>query len=102
MTSHAWLSDGLQTQWGDLVSTIPGCVCRKVKDMGPFFFLLQESEMSEMISLKMGAKFGTSLNMGEKLQQGSSLIMGWNTIAGPISCNIHYNYLETRNIEWKP
>ena len=21
---------------GDLVSTMPGCVCRKVKDMGPF------------------------------------------------------------------
>ena len=21
---------------GDLVSTLPGCVCRKVKDMGPF------------------------------------------------------------------
>ena len=21
---------------GDLVSTLPGCVCRKMKDMGPF------------------------------------------------------------------
>ena len=24
------------TQGGDLVSSIPGCVCRKVKEMGPF------------------------------------------------------------------
>ena len=39
---------------GDLVSNLPGCVCRKVKDMGPF-------------SLKMGVKFATSLNMGGKL-----------------------------------
>ena len=22
--------------WFNLVSTLPGCVCRKVKDMGPF------------------------------------------------------------------
>ena len=50
---------------GDLVLTIPGCVCRKVKDMGRFG--LQVSEMSEIISINMGAKFGTSLNMGEKL-----------------------------------
>ena len=55
-------------------------------------FLLQVSEMSELISLKMGAKFGTSLNMGENLQQGSSIIMGWNTIAGHISCKIHYDH----------
>ena len=58
--------------------------------------------MSEMILPKMGVKFGTSLNMGENLQQGSSIIRGWNTTAGRISCNIHYTYLETRNIEWKP
>ena len=38
---------------------MPGCVCPKVKDMGPF--LLQGSEMSEMISLKMGVKFVTSI-----------------------------------------
>ena len=37
---------------GDLVLTLPECVCRKVKDM---------------ISLKMGVKFATSLNMGGKL-----------------------------------
>ena len=48
----------------NLVSTIPRCVCPKVKDMDPFF--LQVIEMSEMISLKMGVKCNTSssLNMG--------------------------------------
>ena len=27
---------GGRARGGDLVSTLPGCVCRKVKDMGPF------------------------------------------------------------------
>ena len=31
-------------QGGDLVSTMPGCVCRKVKDMGPF---LASSELNK-------------------------------------------------------
>ena len=53
---------------GDLVSTLPGCVCRKVKDMGPFF-RLQVSEMSDIITLQMGGKFATSLNMGGRLPQ---------------------------------
>ena len=38
------------------MATLPGCVCRKVKDTG-LFVLLKVSEMSEMISLKMGVKF---------------------------------------------
>ena len=45
---------------GDLVPTMPGCVCPKVKDMGPFS---TSSEMSKNISLKMGVKFAASLNM---------------------------------------
>ena len=31
--------------------------------------------MSEITSLRMGAKFETSINMGENLQQGSSLFV---------------------------
>ena len=41
--------------------------------MGPLW--LQVSEMSEMLSLRLRAKFGTSLNMVENLQQKSSIIM---------------------------
>ena len=51
---------------GDLVPAIPGCVCPKVKDMGPFF-QLQGSIMSENISLIMDVKFAASLNMGKNL-----------------------------------
>ena len=39
-----------RTRGGDLVSTLPGCVCRKVKEMGSF--LVQVSEMTELISVK--------------------------------------------------
>ena len=45
--------------------SMPGCVCPEVKDMGPF--LHQWSEISEKISLKMGVKSATSLNMGKNL-----------------------------------
>ena len=44
--------------------------------------------MSEIISLKMGEKCCTSLEMGEKLSQGLSLIACKNAIAGYISCKI--------------
>ena len=30
---------GILAQGGDLVSSMPGCVCRKVKEMGPFYAL---------------------------------------------------------------
>ena len=53
------------SQGGNLVTTMPGFVCPKLKDMGPFW--LQGSEMSENISLKLGIKFAASLNMGENL-----------------------------------
>ena len=49
------------------------------------FFLLLVGEMTEM-----GAKFAL-LNMGENLQEGSSIMMWLNTIASNISCKIHYN-----------
>ena len=52
-------------QGGDLVPTMPGCVCLKVKDMGPF--RLQVSEISENKSYKMDVKIDTLLNMGENL-----------------------------------
>ena len=39
-------------QGRDLVSTMPGYMCPKVKDICPF--QLQGSEMSENISLKVG------------------------------------------------
>ena len=38
-------------------------------------YKVQVSEMSEMNLLKMGAKFGISLNIRENLQQGSSIIV---------------------------
>ena len=50
---------------GDLVPTMPGYMCPKVKDMGPF--QLQGSEMSENISLKIGVKFAASINMGKNV-----------------------------------
>ena len=51
---------------GDLVPTMPRCVCPKVKDIW-VLFQLQGSDMSENISLKMGVKFAASLNMGKNL-----------------------------------
>ena len=41
--------------------------------MGPC--LLQVIEISVIISLKIDAKFETSLNMGEYLQQGACIVM---------------------------
>ena len=46
----------------DLVPTMSGCVCPKVKDMGPFS-ACDMSEMSENVLLKMGVKFAVSFNM---------------------------------------
>ena len=45
--------------------TMTGCVCPKVKGMGPF--QPQDSEMSDNVSVKMGVTFAASLNMGESL-----------------------------------
>ena len=42
---------------------MPLCVCRKVKDMGPFF-QLQVNEMNEKMSFKMGVKFAVPFYMG--------------------------------------
>ena len=30
-------SNGMRARGGDLVLSLPGCVCPKVKDMGPFW-----------------------------------------------------------------
>ena len=49
---------------GDLVPTLPRCVCTKVKDM---IFGLQGSETSENILLKISLKLAASLNMGKTL-----------------------------------
>ena len=46
------------------------------------------SQMSEMISLKMGVKFAISLNMGQKIRQGSCVIMCKNSMAGHVPCEI--------------
>ena len=53
----------LNTQGGDLVPTMPGCVCPKVKDIGPFS--ASREGMSENISLKLGVKFAAPLNIGK-------------------------------------
>ena len=42
------------------------------------------SEMSEMVSLKMGVKFDISLIMGEKITPGSYVIMCKKAMAGDI------------------
>ena len=44
----------------DLVSTMPRSVCRKVEDMGPFFWH-QVNEMNEKMSLKDGWKICCSI-----------------------------------------
>ena len=43
---------------------MPGCVCRKVKEMGPFFWL-QVNEMNDKMSFKMGMKFAASVYIGK-------------------------------------
>ena len=48
---------GLRPVGGDLVPTIPGCMCE-----------LLGSEVSENIALKMGVKFAASFNMGKGLR----------------------------------
>ena len=47
-------------------------------------FLPQVSEMSEIVSLKMGVKFASSLIIGERLQQELYIIICRNVIAGHI------------------
>ena len=49
---------------GDLVPTMPRCVCTKVKDI---IFWLQGSETSENILLKISLKLAASLNIGKIL-----------------------------------
>ena len=49
---------------------------------GSFFGL--KSEMSEMVSLKMGVKFASSLIMGEKLPQKLYIMICRNVISGYI------------------
>ena len=50
---------------GDLVPTMPRCVCPKVKEM--VNFSAQGSKMNQNISLEMGMKFAASFNMSENL-----------------------------------
>ena len=49
---------------GNLVSTMPVCVCPKVKDMGPFLV----NEMNEKMSFKMGETFAVPVYMGRIFQ----------------------------------
>ena len=44
------------------LSDIPGCVCRKVKEMGSFS---TTNEINAKLSFKMDMKFETSVYMGE-------------------------------------
>ena len=60
------------------------------------------SEMSEVSSLTMGVKVGTSLNMGVKILQGSPIILCWNSwLHGHIPCKIHYVNYKVRDTERK-
>ena len=54
-----------------------------MKDMGLFFWP-QVSEMSEMVTLKMGVNLAVSLNMGEEIAPGSCVIICKNAMAGHI------------------
>ena len=47
----------------DSVTIMPGCACRKVKEMGHFF--ASSVEVNEKISFKMGKKFATSVCIGK-------------------------------------
>ena len=48
---------------GDSVSSMPRCVCRKVKEMA--LYQHQGNEMNENFSFKMSVRFDASLDMGE-------------------------------------
>ena len=70
---------------GDLVSTLPD-VCQQVK-------------MSDMILLKMGVKFATSLNMGGTLPQKLYIITCRNVLSCQTSHRIHWMNSKQRDIE---
>ena len=60
---------------GDLVPTMPRCVCPKVKDMVPFS---ASREGNECEYFTQNVKFGASLNMGKnqhKLYQNNQKMM---------------------------
>ena len=65
-----------------LTPVCPDVCFQNGKDMGPF--LPQVSEMSEIVSLKMGVKFASSLIIGERLPQELYIIICRNVIAGHI------------------
>ena len=48
---------------GDSVTIMPGCACRKVKEMG--HFCASSVEVNEKISFKMGMKFAASVCKGK-------------------------------------
>ena len=62
-------------------------------------FWPQVSEMSEIVSLKMGVKFASSLIMGEKLAQKLNITICRNAISGHIIYKIQYIYSKERDIE---
>ena len=68
-------------------------MCVSKSDGNGSFFWPQVSEMSEMVSHKMGVKFASSLNMGEKLPQKWYIITCTNAISGHINFNIKYNII---------
>ena len=51
---HCWSCRANPGGGCDLVSTMPICVCPKLKEMG--YFWLQVNEMNEKMSFKMGVK----------------------------------------------
>ena len=56
----------------------------KSEGHGRVLFWSQLSEMSEMVSLKMGVKFASSLIMRERLPQKLHIIICRNAISGRI------------------
>ena len=61
-------------------------------------FWSQVSEMSEMISRRMGVKFASSINMGEKLPQKWYVMICRNAMSGHILHKIRYIYSKQRGI----
>ena len=62
-------------------------------------FRPQVSEMSDMISLKMGVNFATSLNMGGKLPPKVYIITWRIPISGQILHQLYKIYSKQRDIE---
>ena len=85
------------TRGGDLVSTLPGCVCRKGKDMGPFSAPSEWNELHDFT--QNGCKFCYLTQYGWKITTKLYIITCRNPISGQILQKLHKIYSKQRDIE---